>query len=332
MKTYTHTLNGLVLAALFVFSTGPATADESLVHMLRNPEAYMVSKGPRSSEAEQDSARAAYDESMARIKAERAVALSAGTPERSSAVIPGNYTVIPNATPGFQSNFSFIRFPNFNSAITTTTTVRIIGDATGTDYGTATVESPPYSSPQLSITDLYQSIGGVSFDPSDTSVTLYLQNNQLLTGVQHVYFNAISQFFENMSACSYVDGFSYIPMTAGVVNIHTTTLESRFPSVVKVHNKNDFTRAIRLRIHDGPTGNLLGIMSFNAAPNSTYAFSSAQIQAAVAYIPTIANFHMNVFFDADPNLPSGAIITHTVSNVAVFGTVLNLTTICNINE
>lgn len=326
--------NCLSIAILALAMTLPASADESMVHQLRNPDLYLIARGPQPSAAEQERSREAYDQAMAKAKADQAAAVSSpvSTRERSAAVIPGDYTVIPNTTPGLLSNVSFIRFPNFNSEITTTTSVRMVGDATGRDYGTATVDSPPRSSPQLTINELYQSIGGVSFDPADTAITLYMQNNQLLTGVQHVYYNSISQFFENMSACSYVDGFSYIPMTSGVVNVHTSTLQSRFPSVVKVHNKNAFTRTIRLRIHDGPTGNLLGIMSFSALANSTYAFSSAAIEAAVGYIPTGANFHMNVFYDDDPALPTGFVITHTMTNVAVSGSVLNLTTICNINE
>jgi hypothetical protein len=320
-----------VLAGLMAFAL-PAAAqlapaeEAAMVHILRDPDRYLVARGPAFSPEERRQAEAA-----AAARAE-AMAAAAAQGERATAVIPGSYTVIPNVTPGFQSNVSFIRFPNFNSDVTTTTTVRIIGDATGIDYGTASVESPPFSSPQLSVTDLYTSIGGVAFDPADTSMTLYLQNNQLLTGVQHVYYNSISDFFENMSVCSYVDGFSYVPMASGVVNVHTSTLQSRFPSVVKVHNRDAVNTVIRLRVHDGPTGNLRGIMQFNAAPNSTYAFSSQQIEAAIGFIPTGNDFHMNVVFDADPMAPPNTIISHTVTNVRVSGSVLNLTTICNIND
>ena len=302
--------------------------DEADVHILANPDLYLIARGPALSADAQRRALESSQQSNAQVSGK---ALSGGA-ERSAAVIPGNYTVIPNTTPGLLGNYSYIRFPNFNSAITTTTTVRMVGDATGIDYGTASVDSPPYSSPQLNITEIYESIGGIAFDPADTSITLYLQNNQLLTGVQHVYYNTGSDFFENMSACSYPDGVSYLPMTSGVVNIHTTTLQSRFPSVVKVHNKNATATPIRLRIHDGPTGNLLGIMQFSAAPNSTYAFGSAQLQAAVGYIPTGADYHINIFFDGDPAIPPNAIITHTVTNVRVSSAVLNLTTICNIND
>jgi hypothetical protein len=144
------------LAALFVgvVLAPPAVADESVVHQLRNPEAYLVGRAPVARAAERNAATSGA--------------------ERSAAVIPGSYTVIPNATPGLNSNFSFIRFPNFNSDISTVTTVRMVGDATGTDYGTASVDSPPWSSPQRSITEIYQSIGGTEFNPADTTLTLYL--------------------------------------------------------------------------------------------------------------------------------------------------------------
>lgn len=322
----------LLVFMAFAATALPAKAsDEDLVHMLRNPDDYLIARGPQLSPEQQRQAQAASE-----AKREKSAAASKG--EKSAAVIPGNFTVIPNATFGFQNNFSYIRFPNLNSDITATTSVRMVGDATGTDYGTALVDSPPWSSPQYSIKDLYESIGGTSFNPADTSVTLYLQNNQLLTGVQHVYYNSISDFFENMTACTYVDGVSYIPLGVGVVNIHTSTLQSRFPSVVKVHNKNATTTLLRLRVYDGPTGTLRGIIGFNAAPNSTYSFSAPQIEAAIGYIPTAADFHLNVFLEnmpgtpADSISPPNAIITHTVTNVRVSGSVLNLTSICNIND
>ena len=300
--------------------------------MLSNPDDYLVGRGPALSPEQKAAAIAASEKSKAAAK-ERAKSASVSTKENASAIVAGNFTVIPNVTPGFNSNFSFLRFPNFNADISTTATVQMIGDTTGRDYGTATVSSPPWSSPQLSVQNLLDTIDGGSFDPSDKTLTLYIQSSQFLTGIQHVYYNSNSDFFENMSVCSFPDGITYLPMTAGVVNVHTTTLFSRFPSVVKVHNKEPVDTTLRLRVYDGPTGNFLGIFGFNAAANSTYAFDSQVIEGAISRIPNAAtDFHMNVMFDADPTVPPNAIISHTVTNVRVSGSVLNLTTICNIND
>jgi len=308
-------------------------SDDVVVHVLANPDQYLVGRGPQLTEEQQRQAEENFAQSKAKAAAEKASGISPpNSVERSAAVIQGNYTVIPNATPGFDDNFSFVRFPNFNADFDTSATVRIVGDATGTDYGTAIVTSAPFSSPQLSITDLINSIEGGPFAPSDQTVTLYIQSNQFLTGVQHVYYNQISDFFENMSVCSYVDGISYLPTTIGVVNIHTSTLQTRFPSVVKIHNKDPVVTTYVMRIHDGPTGALRGKFSFVAQPNSTYAFSTLALQAAIGYIPTANDFHMNVFFDVAPETPPNATISHTVTNVRVSGSVLNLTTICNIND
>jgi hypothetical protein len=313
----------VLIAASFAIA---ARADDSMVYQLRNPDAFLVAKGPQPSPEEQAKAR----ENFEREQQLSAVQREGQYAEKKSAVITGDYTVVPNVSPGTQSNFSFLRFPNFNSSISGTTSVRMIGDQTGRDYGSALVSSPPYSSPQLSVKDLMDSIGE-TVDAADTSMTFYLQNNQILTGVQHVYYSSSSDFFENMSVCSFRD-LSYIPMASGVVNVHTTTLFTRFPSVVRVHNQAGFATTIRLRIHDGPTGNQLGILQFTAQPNSTYAFNSQQLEAEIGYIPTTADFHMNVFLDTDPTQVSRTVLSHTVTNSRVFGAVLNLTTICNIND
>lgn len=318
------------LTATFVSLTPVSADDLETIHVLRNPDRYLVGRGPaipivgkrRSIEPQTAESQAA----------ESQVAAPSAPHEKSAAVISGSYTVIPNATPGYNSNYSYLRFPNFNSDLTTTATVRMVGDTTGRDYGTASVESPPNSSPQLTVTELLDSIEGGTFDSTDQTVTLYIQSNQFLTGVQHVYYNTSSGFFENMSICSFVDGISYVPPTSGVVNVHTTNLQSNYPSVVKIHNKDATAATLTLRIHDGPTGALRGKMSFTAQPNSTYAFTSAQLQSAIGFIPTSADYHLNVFFDTDPNTPPNATISHTVTNTTVGTAVLNLTTICTIND
>jgi hypothetical protein len=325
--SFSHRAATFVTFALIAGSLSAVVrADDSMVYQLRNPDNYLVSKGPQPSAEEQARSREQFERAR-----ETAGAVRESRPvEKSSAVITGDFTVVPNVSPGTGSNFSFLRFPNFNSSIGTTTSVRMIGDQTGRDYGTALVSSPPYASPQLSVTDLLSSIGE-TLDPGDTTLTFYLQNNQVLTGIQHVYYSTFSDFFENMSVCSFRD-LSYIPMASGVVNVHTTTLFSRFPSIVRVHNQAGFATTVRLRIHDGPTGNQLGILQFTAQPNSTYAFNSQQLEAQIGYIPTAADFHMNVFLDGDPTQVSRTVLSHTVTNFRVLGAVLNLTTICNIND
>lgn len=318
----------LVVAAAMSLFTGIANGAEDDVHILRDPDRYLVARGPALSPEQQRQALEARAAAQAAAKSSTA---AAGI-EKSAAVIPGNFTVIPNVTPSSGGNISYLRFPNFNADISTTATVRMVGDATGRDYGTATVTSDPFSSPQLTVNQLLDSIDGGSFDASDTSLTLYIQSNQFLTGIQHVYYAPSTGFFENMSVCSFVDGVSYAPTMAGVVNVHTTTLQSLYPSVVKIHNKESTATTLTLRVHDGPSGALRGKFSFNAQPNSTYSFTSSAIQAAVSWIPTSDDYHMNVIFDTDAATPPNALISHTVTNVNYAGAALNLTTICNIND
>ncbi|MBL8629019.1 MAG: hypothetical protein JNM81_05295 [Rhodospirillaceae bacterium] len=311
------------VALLSGFNVSQAASTEAAnddVYVIPNPEQYLVARGP---------AKPIVLES---VKPARASASPSETIEKAAAVIPGSYTVIPNVTPGLNSNLSFLRFPNFNTDVASTANIKMVGDATGTDYGTAQVVSQPNSSPQITVLELLQSIEGTSFAASDTSLTLYIQSNQYLTGIQHVYYNSSSGFFENMSVCSFVDGISSLPTASGVVNVHTTKLQTQYPSVVKIHNKNSTATTLTLRVHDGPSGTLIKKFSFLAQPNSTYAFTSAQIQSNVGFTPGTDDYHMNIFFDAPAEAPPNATISHTVGNGALASATLNLTTICTIND
>lgn len=251
--------------------------------------------------------------------------------ERPAAIV-GTYTVVPNVTPGYQDNVSYLRFPNANPSKTTTASVRIIGNATARDYGTAIVTSPARSSPQYSIKDLLTLANGGNFDPADTRVTLYVQSSEFLTGIQHVYFNGGTGFFENMSVCSFEDGLNYVPMTSLLANVHSSILASTYPSMVEVHNKKAVAANIRLRIHDGRTGALLGIFEFNANANTTYTFTALQIESAINYRPGPTDYHFNVVYDGDPNLQSNVVLSHSVQNFRYAGAALNLTTICPIDN
>lgn len=322
MKDRTKLIRTIVgAAALLVGSSSASLAAADDVSVISNPEQYLVGRGPLTPIVFESS-------KPARPQA----AASSETIEKAAAVIPGSYTVIPNVTPGLNNNLSFLRFPNFNSDVASTANIKMVGDVTGTDYGTAQVVSQPYSSPQVTVLELLQSIEGTSFAASDTTLTLYIQSNQFLTGLQHVYYNSTTGFFENMSVCSYVDGISSVPTTSGVVNVHTTRLQTMYPSVVKVHNKNATATTLTLRVHDGPTGNLIKSFSFLAQPNSTYAFTSAQIQSNVSFTPGTDDYHMNVFFDTSAESPPNATISHTVANNTIASAALNLTTICTIND
>jgi hypothetical protein len=323
MKDKTKLIRMVVSAsALLIAVASPAYAADD-VYVITNPEQYLVGRGPEKPIVFQSSKPA---------RSNAVAAASAETIEKAAAVIPGSYTVIPNVTPGLNNNISFLRFPNFNSDVASTANITMVGDRTGRNYGTAQVVSEPYSSPQLTVNELLESIEGGAFDSTDTSITLYIQSNQFFTGVQHVYYNSTSGFFENMSVCSFVDGISSLPTVSGVVNVHTTNLETMYPSTVKIHNKNATATTLTLRVHDGPSGRLLGRFSFVAQPNSTYAFTSRQIQNNVSFTAGTPDYHLNVLFDASPEAPPNATISHTVGNNTLGSATLNLTTICTIND
>ncbi len=324
MKDKTKLIRTVMSAgALFIAVATPAYAADD-VYLIRNPDEYLVSRGPLQP--------LTFAERKQQKSAAVTATASSETIEKAAAIIPGSYTVIPNVTAGLSNNISYLRFPNYNSDVASTASITMVGDSTGTNYGTAQVISEPNSSPQVTVLQLLESIEGGTFSASDTSITLYIQSNQFLTGIQHVYFSEVSRFFENMSVCSYVDGISSLPTVSGVVNVHTTNLATSFPSIVKVHNKNATATSLTLRVHDGPSGALIGRFSFVAQPNSTYQFTSAQIQNNVRFTPGVNDYHLNIFFDASPEAPPNATISHTVGNSQVLNAVLNLTTVCTIND
>ncbi len=310
---------------------------------LKNPEKYLRRQGPLPSAVEQaqlkeqyERARAASapDQSSSRLnQLKPVVAESTGEGlERSQAIVSGNWTVIPNATPGALGNTSFIRLPNANTIATATYTVRLIGDDTGRDYGTAIVNVPPRASPQYSLQDLLYIAHGSSFDPADQNVSLYVRTSHYNTGFQHVYYNSNSDFFENMSVCSYKSGYNYLPLMSGVVNLHTQLLSSRFPSLITVHNENPFSTTIRARIHESQTGRYRGLLTFNAIGNSTYVFTPDDILNELGLYLGDQVFHFSLIFDSDPTNPPNALLSHVVTNNRVYGSVLNLTTICSIDD
>ena len=253
-------------------------------------------------------------------------------PDVRPAAIAGEYSVLPNVTPGYAGNLSYVRFANLNDTKSVVTSVRIIGNTTGTDYGTAIVTSPARSSPQFSAKDLLASAGGSALDPKDEFLTLYLQSTEFLSAVQHVYFNNDTGFFENMSVCGYESGLTYTPLTAALTNVHSSLLSANYPSVVQVLNRRAATVTVRLRVYEGGTGAYLGPIEIQAAANTAYTLSSADIEKAVNYTPSSTGYHLNLFLEGDLASSSGIVLSHTVRNLRFFGTMLNLTVLCSIDH
>ncbi|MBX7199850.1 MAG: hypothetical protein K1X51_10770 [Rhodospirillaceae bacterium] len=253
-------------------------------------------------------------------------------PAAYAAVLASEYTVVPNVTPGYAGNMSYVRFANLNATKSVTTSVRMIGNTTGADYGTAIVISPARSSPQLSARDLLAAAGGPALDPRDEFLTLYLQSSDFLSAVQHVYFNGDTGFFENMSVCGYENGLNYAPLSAAITNVHSSLLSANYPSTVQILNRRGAAATVRLGVYEAGTGTRLGIFEVQAAPNTAYTFSSIDIEKAVNYVPSPTGYHLNLIPEGDLGATSGIVLSHTVRNLRFLGTMLNLTTLCSIDH
>ncbi len=331
-----------ILASVLTFGAGAELAlaqdTPDVVVELKNPEKYLRRQGPLPSAPEQAQLKEQYERAQAtvqpnsRLNQAKPTATAAEGVERSQAIISGNWTVIPNTTPGALGNISFVRFPNANTLATATYTVRLIGDDTGRDYGTAIIDVPARASPQYSLQDLLSIARGGSFDPNDQNVSLYVRSSHYNTGYQHVYYNSVSDFFENMSVCSYKSGYDYLSLMSGVVNLHTELLSSRFPGLVTIHNENPFSTTIRARIHESQTGRYRGLLTFTALGNSTYVFTTDEILDELGLYLGGSVYHYNFIFDGDPTNPPNVLLSHVVTNNRVASSVLNLTTICSIDD
>lgn len=246
--------------------------------------------------------------------------------ERPTAIAgTGNYTVIAGLFGSSAGNKSYVRFPNGNS-FPSTTFITIVGTPTGRNYGTVTVNSPGLSSPQYAVDEIL-ALANVSVPASgDSSFSFYLTNPNYLTGFQHVIYNSINKFFENVSVCTYYSTLDYTPLNSAVVNVHTSRLSS-YPSIVLLHNKNAYQTTYVLQMTDARTGASLGYRSISTAANATYGLPTSYLEGLFSFSPSPTQLHVNLLVGG----AESAVFGHYVINEE-FNAYLNMTQICSIND
>jgi hypothetical protein len=276
------------------------------------PEKYIISRGP------------------AEFGRPKTVAEPASPQLEKPQVLDGStYNVITPIFTGQDGNNSFLRFPNYEATIGTNL-VTVVGATSGTVYGTATVAPQPHASIQLPIATILTLAGvNATTNPTSERVTLYVRNPALTAAYQHVIFNGTSGFFENMSACTYVNAKNYRYLNTAVFNVHTTALAD-YPSFVTVHNFLNTPVTMIMDVYEAATGDLKGTYTASTLANTTYAIPFVTIQNEAGWSPTSAELHGNLIVRT-PNNTSAALAVGQYIYNATLKTYVNMTTVCPIN-
>lgn len=247
--------------------------------------------------------------------------------EKPSAINGLNYTAVGVLFNGQNNNYSYIRFPNGNT-IPAVTNITVVGVGTGTVYGTAHVTVPSGASTQVSYSDIMAG-AGVGSTIGGEAVSIYLQNNAAYTGFQHVIWNSVSGFFENLSNCTWLSGANYHFLNQAVVNIDTTNIPA-YPSNVTVTNLLGSSVQMALQVYDSVTGAYIGTYNGTAVPNGVYAIPMASIQAAIGWNPGPSQFNANIVVTSPTTTGFYAVAGQLIYN-SQLQTYINMSLICPLN-
>ena len=249
--------------------------------------------------------------------------------EKAAAVDGRSYSVIAPIYIGSAGNTSYVRFGNGN-ARTSITTVVIVGNVTGRNYGTVTVTVPSGASPQYSITQILSAGEVTELVGGDLGYSLYVRNPDLYSYFQHVLYNSFNSFFENMSICTYLPNLDYSTLNQGAINIHTSRIIG-YPAQVVLHNYLSQSVAFSIDVYESNTGAFKGTYSGTGVANGTYAIDFTTIQNAIGWFPTASEFHANIQVRSSTVTGFYAVVGQQIFNSGL-SAYLNMSQICYMNR
>lgn len=186
---------------------------------------------------------------------------------------------------------SYIRFYNTGTKAGTVTASLI----NGVDGQTVTTwQSPsigPGSAPQFSVRDIEGALPAGYERPHTYS--LKIEPETTVTGyMQHVLFDAGTEAITNASTCD----VGTATASHRLMNVHSSKLESGYPSTIVMFNHGLSTIGMNLTVRDAPTGTDIGRfyssnlpiqypVNFMAYPNIQLNFSESALEA-VSVLPT----------------------------------------------
>lgn len=353
MKTQTTTAFGL-FGLMFIAAALPGVASvkadpiveepggsmelPETVKVFENPERFIVGAGVINPLPDDDSL---YNAVNAANPSNQNIAEGTGTDRQREGqqVVDGTqFSVVSPIYLGTSGdNVSFLRFSNLGTT-EQRIVIDVVGSPSGTQYGPSSVQTtlPPLSSRQFNVEDDFFSLFD-SLALEDTSRSIYLREpdstNQLR--FQHIVFNVVSRFFENVSVCYDQTIPDYEDANQVLINVHTTSIPD-FPSTITIHNYADETITYRIDVFeafngtDTGSGGFTNELDFVATANTTYLVPFSEFQTQLSWSPTSSQLHANLFF-ARPDDPSNfeAVVGHTVFN-AEQDSLINMTTHCGI--
>lgn len=253
--------------------------------------------------------------------------------QAAAALSPDGYISMGPVLTGAVTS-SYLRFINGTDA-TTTFSMRVFGYPSGTEYTTTplTLDAPAHAAPQKSAADLSSSIAPRT---GDTAVTFFLKNDKAGQGVavQHVTYNSVTGFFENVGVCTY--DVAFLPdvtvLGAALFNVHTSQVAGGgYPSTIQIINPDATSRTVTGTVYDAATGASIGTYPSTVIPaNGAVTRTMASLQTALNFTPTASQLHVNIVFRSGDSSAYTAVPQHMVTQTSS-GATFNLTSFCPLN-
>ncbi len=212
---------------------------------------------------------------------------------------------------------SFLRFANTGTAAGSIA-VTLRNAATGARYGQWTSPPiPPGAAPQYGISDIETALN-ISAKPQYYAAMI---ETQIAGSVAHVLWKPSDSTLTNLSTCE--AGVS--SNTALAANVHSSLLDTNYPSTVAVNNTGSAAQAFTLGVFDARSGARLGTATTAAIPaNGQLLLAVSAIERAINLTPAGALFHYVV------KLESGTgFLQHLVNNQAR-AVITDMTTVCQL--
>jgi hypothetical protein len=226
-------------------------------------------------------------------------------------------SVFSSAQSGAQS---YVRFSNTGTSADTVK-VTLTAGTTGQALGTWTSPSiPAGSSAQVSIATIESVIAPGVAKPQ--FYTLAVQT--LMRGnVQHVLWRPADGTLTNLSTCDSTATINRLQ----VVNVHSSLLQTAYPSTVVVTNTSEIPSAVQLGIFDSTSGARLG--TFTTAPipgNAQLSVAIPVLEAGATIAPQQISppvYHYNIQAEG----AFSGYLQHLVNNMQA-GVTTDMTTVC----
>ena len=250
--------------------------------------------------------------------------------EKPQAVNGVLYAVIAPTYNGTGGTSSYIRLFN-GGAATATFSITAVGSPSGTTKGSGTLQVPTRASIQFTMADVLTATAAAALG-SDTSYSFYLQSTEPTAGYQHVTFNTVNLFFENISSCKYALNHTIqsVVNSQVLINIHTSLLPT-YPSQIQIHNFYNAPVTYTATVIESRSGNIKGTRPVTIAANATYIGPFSDFETAVGWTPVGAELHANLVITDPAGVAPNVQLSQLIINQSVQNALVNMSPSCAVN-